>query len=172
MSAASDGGDAANAELAWGDAALPFLAWSHIFSSMVQPELRAAAWEALELPDSFEIHGDDYWNTFQTGVPAPPVSLLLHGALGRPGQSVREDWLRVMEHLGLSWNNMHLPPDQLGAACEVYACAVQAEEQLVVDELRARYLLPWCEAAEARLLAMESPLVFMPRLFSEDLRGV
>lgn len=161
----------APAELAWSDAALPFLAWSHLFSSMVTKEIRAAAWEALELPARFEDASAEYWNTFQTGVPAPPVPLLLHGALGRPGQSVREDWLRVMEHLGLSWNEMHLPPDQLGAACEVYACAVQAGEGVLVEELRSRYLLPWCEAAEAILRARESTLVFIPRLFAEDLRA-
>lgn len=171
MSDATNVGGTAAVEVAWGEAALPFLAWSHLFSSMVTPELRGAAWEALELPESFASAHEAYWNTFQTGVPAPPVSLLLHGALGRPGQSVREDWLRVMEHLGLSWNEMHLPPDQLGAACEVYACAVQAEEDILVEELRSRYLLPWCEAAEARLLAMESSLVFIPRLFAQDLRG-
>ena len=105
------------------ESALAIGAWSHVWSSAVSVDLRRAAWEALELPESFEDCKQEYWNVFQVGSDGPRISLLLHHALGRPGSSVREDWLRVMNHLGLQWNEVHLPPDQLGAACEVYACA-------------------------------------------------
>ncbi len=75
-------------------------AWSHVWSSAVSVDLRRAAWEALELPESFEDCKQEYWNVFQVGSDGPRISLLLHHALGRPGSSVREDWLRVMEHFG------------------------------------------------------------------------
>ena len=97
-------------------------------------DLRRAAWEALELPESFEDCKQEYWNVFQVGSDGPRISLLLHHALGRPGSSVREDWLRVMSHLGLQWNDVHLPPDQLGAACEVYACAIARNEPVLIEE--------------------------------------
>jgi len=47
---------------------------------------------------------------------------------------------RLVEH--------QLPPDQLGVVCEVLACAIEAEEPVLVRELRARYLLPWCEPSQ------------------------
>ena len=153
------------------EAALAMGAWSHVWSSAVSVDLRRAAWEALELPESFEDCKQEYWNVFQVGSDGPRISLLLHHALGRPGQSVREDWLRVMNHLGLQWNEIHLPPDQLGAACEVYACAIARNEPVLIEELRARYLLPWCEVARRILAADGSRLTFLPEHFEQDLRA-
>jgi len=153
------------------ESALAIGAWSHVWSSAVSVDLRRAAWEALELPESFEDCKQEYWNVFQVGSEGPRISLLLHHALGRPGSSVREDWLRVMNHLGLQWNEVHLPPDQLGAACEVYACAIARNEPVLIDELRARYLLPWCEVARGILAADGSRLTFLPEHFEQDLRA-
>ena len=153
------------------ESALAIGAWSHVWSSAVSVDLRRAAWEALELPESFEDCKQEYWNVFQVGSEGPRISLLLHHALGRPGSSVREDWLRVMNHLGLEWNEVHLPPDQLGAACEVYACAIARNEPVLIDELRARYLLPWCEVARGILAADGSRLTFLPEHFEQDLRA-
>jgi TorA maturation chaperone TorD len=153
------------------ESALAIGAWSHVWSSAVSVDLRRAAWEALELPESFEDCKQEYWNVFQVGSDGPRISLLLHHALGRPGSSVREDWLRVMNHLGLQWNEVHLPPDQLGAACEVYACAIARNEPVLIEELRERYLLPWCEIARGILAADNSRLAFLPEHFEQDLRA-
>ena len=153
------------------ESALAIGAWSHVWSSAVSVDLRRAAWEALELPESFEDCKQEYWNVFQVGSEGPRISLLLHHALGRPGSSVREDWLRVMNHLGLEWNEVHLPPDQLGAACEVYACAIARNEPVLIEELRSRYLLPWCEVARGILAADGSRLTFLPEHFEQDLRA-
>jgi len=153
------------------EAALAMGAWSHVWSSAVSVDLRRAAWEALELPESFEDCKQEYWNVFQVGSDGPRISLLLHHALGRPGSSVREDWLRVMSHLGLQWNDVHLPPDQLGPACEVYACAITRNEPVLIEELRARYLLPWCEVARGILQKDGRRLTFLPEYFERDLRG-
>ena len=154
------------------EAALAIGAWSHVWSPAVGVDLRRAAWEALELPESFEHCQQEYWNVFQVGPSGPRISLLLHAALGRPGSAVREDWLRVMSHLGLEWNDVHLPPDQLGAACEIYACAVARNETVLIQELRARYLLPWCRVAREILAAESSRLAFLPEHFERDLRAV
>jgi hypothetical protein len=152
------------------EAALAMGAWSHVWSSAVTVDLRRAAWEALELPESFDDCKHEYWNVFQVGSDGPRISLLLHHALGRPGSSAREDWLRVMSHLGLEWNDVRLPPDQLGAACEVYACAIARNEPVLIEELRARYLMPWCEVARGILEKDGSRLVFLPEYFERDLR--
>ena len=154
------------------EVALPNLAWSHVWSPAVSSELRAAAWEALELPESYEDCKQEYWNLFQVGSAGPLVPLLMHAALKQPGQAAREDWLRVMSLLGLQWNEIHLPPDQLGVACEIYAVAITRNEPVLVEELRARYLLPWCEVARRRLELEESRLVFLPERFEQDLRSV
>jgi hypothetical protein len=99
--------------------ALAMIAWSRVWSPLVDEAARAQAWEALELPDDYERHKANYWSVFHAGTPQPQVPLLLHAALGQEGSGVREDWLRVINYLELSWDDVHLPPDQLGAACEV-----------------------------------------------------
>ncbi|MBK6288220.1 MAG: hypothetical protein IPJ33_15815 [Gammaproteobacteria bacterium] len=131
--------------------ALALLAWARIWSPLAEAAAREEAWAALGLPDTFSAVSVEYW----TGCHGPqaPLSLLLHAALGLDGSATREDWLRVMDHLDLAWDGVHLPPDQLGVACEVFACAIDAAEPVLVRELCARYLLPWCDTALARLPA-------------------
>jgi hypothetical protein len=153
-------------------AALPLIAWSRIWSPVVPSELREEAWQALDLPDSFEHYSEEFWTTFQIGAPSPKVPLLLHAALEREGAAVREDWMRVAAHLELRWDDVHLPPDQLGAACELYACAIEREEPVLIEELRRRYLLPWCAVARTRLSSGDegsSQLGFLPERFEADL---
>ena len=152
--------------------ALLVIAWSRVWSPLVDEAQRAQAWEALELPDDYERHKADYWSTFHVGSPAPQVSLLLHCALNQEGTGVREDWLRVINYLELSWDDVHLPPDQLGAACEIYACAIEREEPMLIEELRSRYLLPWCEVACQSLVQSGSPLSPLVENFREDLYAI
>jgi hypothetical protein len=151
--------------------ALPWIAWSRIWSPVVPEPQRRDAWHALELPDALTDHDPEFCSTFLLGAPVPRVPLLLHAALKREGGAVREDWLRVARHLGLRWDAVHLPPDQLGAACELYACAVEQQDAVLVDELRHRYLLPWCEFARAQLDDPASPLRFLPKRFQADLEA-
>jgi TorA maturation chaperone TorD len=150
-------------------AALPLIAWSRIWSPVVPDELREEAWRALDLPDSFEHYSAEFWTTFEVGAPTPVVPLLLHAALEREGAAVREDWMRVAGHLALRWGDVHVPPDQLGAACELYACAIEREEPVLIEELRRRYLLPWCAVARTRLDGASSRLAFLPERFKADL---
>ena len=153
-------------------AALPFIAWSRIWSPVAPEPLRREAWEALALPARFDEVGPDFWSTFHVGSPAPKVPLLLHAALQLEGASAREDWMRAMSYLELRFDELHLPPDQLGAACEVYACAIESEEPVLIEELRRRYLLPWCRFARVRLAQEESPLALLPERFEADLLAV
>lgn len=150
-------------------AALPLLAWSRIWSPVVPDDLREEAWSALDLPGSYALLCTEFWSTFQVGSPLPTVPLVLHAALQREGGAVREDWMRVAQLLELEWNDAYLPPDQLGAACEVYAVAIERKEPVLVDELRRRYLLPWCEFAKARLDEAAPNLAFLARRFESDL---
>jgi hypothetical protein len=151
---------------------LRLLAWSRVFSPLVPEEWREDAWRALELPGAWPQVEAAFWPTFHVGLPAPRVPLLLHAALGSDGGRAREDWLRVASHLGLTWSeDRTLPPDHLGVACELLACALRAEEDVLVRELCARYLLPWCEAARARLAAEAGPLGELPARFAADLRS-
>jgi TorA maturation chaperone TorD len=149
-----------------------FAAWSRIWSPLPSDSARAQAWEALRLPGSYERHRTDFWSTFHAGWPAPAVPLLLHAALGREGTAVREDWMPALSHLGLRWNETQLPPDQLGADCEIYACAIEQQEPVLVEELRRRYLLPWCDVACARLRSGPDGLLALPERFAADLASV
>jgi len=149
--------------------ALACIAWSHIWSPVVPDPLREKAWRALGLPGSIASHDTEFWSTFQLGAVTPKVSLLLHAALKREGGAVRDDWMRVTRHLGLRFDGVHLPPDQLGVACEVFACAVEREESVLIEELRRRYLLPWCDLAKKALDGGSSRLTFLPARFEADL---
>jgi len=151
--------------------ALPLIAWSRIFSPVVPEALQVEAWEILGLPGSFESHKAELWSTFHVGTPQPRVPLLLHAALGREGAAVREDWMRVIHYLELAWDEVHLPPDQLGVACEVYACALQSREPVLIEALRERYLLPWCAFAREELALQGASLGFLPERFEADLRA-
>lgn len=152
--------------------ALPFVAWSRIWSPVVPEAWREEAWRALALPGSWPELEPEFWETFQAGLPSPRVPLLLHAALNRDGGGTREDWMRVMAHLGLTWDGHRLPPDHLAAACEILACAIECQEGVLVHELRARYLLPWCAAARARLAETGSSLAALPERFEADLRAL
>jgi TorA maturation chaperone TorD len=152
--------------------ALPLLAWSRIWSPIVPDDLREEAWSALALPDTYAELSAEYWSTFHVGNPLPSVPLLMHAALQREGGAVREDWMRVAQALALEWNDAHLSPDQLGAACEVYAVAIEREEPMLIEELRSRYLLPWCQVAKARLESRAPHLAFLPRRFEADLLAI
>ena len=154
------------------DSALRMLAWSRIWSPLVSDELREEAWAALDLPGTFSELSAEYWSLFHVGSPMPQISTLLHAALGREGAPVREDWMRVTNHLGLRWNEARLAPDQLGVACEVYACAIEREEPVLIGELRSRYLLPWCEVAVAGLENAPAGLAGLPVRFDSDIRNV
>ena len=152
--------------------ALLMIAWSRIWSPVVDDKLRSEAWQALDLPSSYEANKSLYWTTFHVGAPQPQVPLVLHAALSREGTGAREDWLRVISHLGLSWDNVHLPPDQLGAACEIYACAIERQEQVLVKELGERYLLPWCDIAAQSLAQVEPVLLSLVESFKRDLVAI
>ena len=154
------------------NAALPLIAWSRIWSPIIPEDLRAEAWEALELPDKYENHKADYWSTFHSGAPAPKIPTLLHAALNTDGSNTREDWIRVLSHFELEWQDMHMPPDQLGVACEIYACAIEREENFLVSELRSKYLYPWCNFADA-MLADEGPVLQeLVKQFRADLEAI
>lgn len=148
------------------------IAWSRVWSPVVPDALREEAWTALALPGSWAQLATEFWSTFQVGSPAPRVPLILHAALRREGGMAREDWMRVAQLLALEWNEVHLPPDQLGAACEIYAVAIEREEPVLIEELRRRYLLPWCAFARDRLEREAPQLAFLPRRFEADLLAV
>lgn len=135
---------------------LVLIAWARIWSPMVPVEWFQEAWQALRLPDDPDLRDMEFCSLFHVGVPAPRVSLLLHATLNQPGDVVRMDWMRVMSHLALKPGDQVLPPDHLAICCEIFAQAAARGEDLIVHELRARYLLPWCDAA-ARRLSGEDP---------------
>ena len=148
------------------------IAWSRIWSPLVSNEMRAEAWMALELPGTFAAMQSEYWSLFHVGSPAAPISTLLHAAPGREGGSVREDWMRAAHHLGLRWSDARLAPDRLGVACEVLACAMQREESVLIEELRRRYLLPWCEFAAGEFEHSSGPVASLPTTLAGDLKSV
>jgi hypothetical protein len=154
------------------EAALPFVAWSRIWSPLVPRAWREEAWQALALPGRFADCESDFISAFVVGLPAPDVPLLLHAALGRDGGTVREDWMRVIQHLELRWNDQALPPDHLGAACDVLTTAIVAEETLLIRELRKRYLDPWCVAASERLAGQNEAIAKLPEAFAADLSAI
>ncbi len=146
--------------------ALAMLAWARLWSPLGDAAAREEAWAALGLPGRFADVRVDYWSLCLG--PGASVPLLLHAGIGCDGAATREALLRVMDHLGLGWSERQLAPDQLGVACELLACAIEADEPVLVRELRARYLLPWCEAASARLTG-GGPLAQMLAEFRADL---
>ncbi len=153
-------------------AALPFVGWARIWSPLAPPELRTEAWEALGLPGSFAEVEPDYWSTFHLGDPTPPVPLLFHTALGMEGAHAREEWMRVLQFLGLHFEASALPPDHLAPGCEALAAAVDREDDVMVAELCRRYLLPWCRCAQDRLLGQTGPMRALADRFEADLRAL
>jgi hypothetical protein len=154
------------------EAALPFVAWSRVWSPLAPEDWREEAWQALCLPGCFADCESEFLSGFVVGLPAPDVPLLLHAALGRDGGVVREDWMRVINHLGLRWNGKSLPPDHLGAACDVLAYAILREESVLIGELRKRYLEPWCAVASDRLASKDLAIASLPGVFAADLARV
>lgn len=155
-------------------AALPFAGWARVWSPLSPPVWRDEAWQALALPGRFDDCESEFLGTFVVGLPAPPVPLLLHAALGREGGAVREDWMRVITHLGLRFGARTLPPDHLGAACEAIAVAIEREDRVLIRELVRRYLEPWCKVASERLAASKRNDVAarLPDLFAAELRAI
>jgi hypothetical protein len=151
------------------EAALPFVAWSRVWSPLAPAKWRGEAWQALSLPGRFADAEPAFLSAFVVGLPAPDVPLLLHAALGREGGAVREDWMRVIGHLGLRWSERALPPDHIGAACDVLACAIEREEGVLIRELRKRYLDPWCAVACERLAQGDGVIARLPEVFADDL---
>jgi hypothetical protein len=151
------------------EAALPFVAWSRVWSPLAPHAWREEAWQALLLPGRFADCESAFLSAFVVGLPAPDLPLLLHAALGRDGGVVREDWMRVTSHLGLRRNNNSLPPDHLGAACDVLTCAILRDERVLIHELRKRYLEPWCAVASERLAGKSHAIASLPEMFAADL---
>ncbi|MEN9356261.1 MAG: hypothetical protein RL695_432 [Pseudomonadota bacterium] len=150
---------------------LSFLAWSALWSTLTEDDLRAAAWEALELPGDFEAIRINYWNIFQVGIPQPPIPALIHSLMNIDGAGAREDFMRAADHLGLSWGHARLSPDQLGPACEILAMAVEQEEPVIIQHLVKTYFLPWLDLAQEQLDASTEPqLARMLALFREHLQ--
>lgn len=155
------------------DAALVFVSWARIWSPLAPARARDEAWQALSLPGCFADGEAEFLATFVVGLPAPPVPLLLHAALGRDGGAVREDWMRVMAHLGLRFGDRSLPPDHLGGACELLACAIDHDDTVLIRELLERYFVPWTEvAAEHVAGAPHGAIARLPALFAADLRDL
>jgi hypothetical protein len=151
--------------------ALPFVAWSRVWSPLVPAPWREEAWYALSRPGRFADCESAFLDAFVVAFPAPAVPLLLHAALDRDGGTVREDWMRVIAHLGLRWNARTLPPDHLAAACDVLVCALARAEDVLVRELCQRYLQPWCAVATERLDGRDAVITDLPRAFAADLRA-
>lgn len=138
---------------------LNFLAWSALWSSLTEDDLREAAWDALELPGHFADVKTAYWSNFHAGIPQPPIPALIHAMLDLDGAGVREDWMRAANYLDLTWSHALLPPDQLGPACEIFAMAIEREEPVIVETLAQRYLTPWLDQAQSQLNAGAEPVL-------------
>lgn len=154
------------------ESALRFVGWARVWSPVAPRELRVEAWEVLGLPASFAEIESEYWAAFHVGSPVPPVSLLLHTALGMEGGHAREEWMRVLQFLGLRWQEATLPPDHLAPGCEALAAAIDRDDEVMVAELCRRYLLPWCEHAFERLGAESSAMLALAHCFESDLRSL
>ena len=150
------------------DNALTMLAWGRIWSPVVSEDLQREAWQALDLPNSFDQMHVALISCFHVGQPSPPVPLLFQAALNQDGGAVREAWMRVMEHLHLVWNDVLLPPDHLGLACELFAIAIEKQEVVLVKELAERFFIPWCTLAIA-VLELDVELRSLLQCFEDDL---
>ena len=154
------------------ETALRFVAWARVWSPVAARELRTDAWEALGIPVPFAEVEPEYWAAFHVGSPLPPMPLLFHAALGMEGGHAREEWMRVLQFLGLTWNDATLPPDHLAPACEALAAAIDHGDDMMVSEVCGRYLLPWCERAGERLEGESPAMLQLARCFETDLRSV
>lgn len=157
------------------ESTLDLLLWSRFFSPLIDDAQRADIYTALELGD-FASVANDYWGCFHVGNPQPPLPLLLHAALYLQGDDIREDLVRVMEHLQLDWATSPLPPDHLAVVLELLAIAQQQEEPVLQQELCRRWLLPWLQTSLEQIAGDQSTgSVWVPvlqRLRQDLLRGV
>lgn len=147
------------------------LHWSRIWSPLVPEDSISDSWQQLRLPGSWHEHQTAFLSAFHHGMPTPQISLLLHHTLGLPGNSTREEWMRLMSWLGLDLSEARLPPDHLAIACEAIAVAVDKDESVIVSEVLERYLFPWCELALTSLGTKEI-LRRVPLLFKEELNSL
>jgi TorA maturation chaperone TorD len=152
--------------------ALVFVAWSRVWSPLVDDALRREAWEQLQLPGDFDANASDFLRAFHVAMPQPPATLLLHAALNQDGGSVREDFVRIMDYLDVEYEDAgRLAPDHLACACEIFALAIHADEPVLVQGLRERYLGPW--TAMARGALGEHPVLSgVVDQFGEDLAAI
>jgi len=148
---------------------MTLLQWARVWSPVVPVEETCTAWRALGLPGDAEALHAEFLATFHYGAPLPVVPLLLHHTLNMPGDGAREDWMRALSWLELQYGDKRLPPDHLAVACEIVAVAQARGENVLVDELRRRYLLPWCSAASERLAKAGSDLLAITECFAQDL---
>ena len=126
---------------------LLYVAWSRVFSPIVDTAERRKAWNDLGIPGDFAQLDAALWKTFHVALPSPAVPLLLHAFLQRDGGAVREDFVRIMEWLDLDLGERPLPPDHISCALELLAVAVNQDEPVLAEGIRDRYLVPWCEQA-------------------------
>ncbi len=148
---------------------MTLLEWARVWSPVVPAEAVHAAWRELDLPGDAVAMQPEFVSAFHFGAPTPRVPLLLHHTLNLPGDSTREDWMRVMAWLDLEFGDIRLPPDHLAVACEVLTVALRRGEDVIVDELLRRYLQPWCSVAIERLTTAGDALAAIPRRFAADL---
>ncbi len=79
--------------------------------------------------------------------------------------------MRILSFIGLRWGEESLPPDHLAPACEALAAAIDREDDVMVDEICKRYMLPWCEAARKRLGPLpDRAMLDLAERFDADLR--
>lgn len=147
-------------------------AWARIWNPLLARDAKRESWEALGLPEPIDAVESETWRLFHAALPAPPAPLLLHCLVGVDGSRAREDWLRAIHHLQLVWNDRVLAPDHLAIACEVLAAAVENDDAVLVRELLARYVHPWCAAAAASLAGDEAPAAALVAAFRADLDAV
>jgi hypothetical protein len=146
------------------------LNWARVWSPVVPTEWVHAAWRELALPGDPARLEPEFLGAFHYGAPAPLAPLILHHTLNLPGDSTREDWMRVIAWLDLQYGDIRLPPDHLAVACEAVAVARERDENVIVDELLRRYILPWCSIATEKLIAAQSAMAALPQRFAADLR--
>ncbi|MGE0621235.1 MAG: hypothetical protein AB7I04_13470 [Pseudomonadales bacterium] len=145
--------------------------WARLWSPLADSSSFREAWQALGIEGDVDALQAGFIGTFHYGAPLPEVPLLLHHTLNLPGDSAREEWMRVMSWLNLKFGEVRLPPDHLAIACDVLAVVEQRGEALIREELVRRYLQPWCLIASKRLTATGSALLALPSRFAAELAG-
>jgi len=146
-----------------------FLAWSRLWSPLLDDRWREEAWQQLGLDGDFNANRGDFLRCFHVALPQPPAALLMHAALDLDGGTVREEFVRIMEYLELDYDDAgRLPPDHLACVCELYALALHLDEPVLVEGLRERYLLPWVQRAAPAVAALPVMAALVAR-FGEDL---